>query len=225
MLTGVKPGDVLYVHYSGHGGTRKTQSSGEASGVDSTWLPLDHTTAGYIVDDDLRILLANRVPAGVTLWVTSDSCHSGTVLDLRYGYTDASFRSRSVPEHDSKEQVWVLNDQLDEEIIKYDTRGIITSSTVTENRFYSETAGDVFLISGCMDLQTSADAWVEKKSQGAMSWAFFSCLKQDISTPIKYLVRDTRGLLSLHRYTQIPVLTSGKFVNLDTPFASIMKFQ
>ena len=38
------------------------------------------------------------------------------------------------------------------------------NATVTGN---SETLGDVFMVSGCMDSQTSADAYINRKFQGA----------------------------------------------------------
>ena len=37
-----------------------------------------------IIDDELRSLLATKVPAGCKCLVVLDACHSGTAVDLRY---------------------------------------------------------------------------------------------------------------------------------------------
>jgi hypothetical protein len=213
LLTGAAAGDVLYVHYSGHGTTAVTAEAGEVDHVDSCWVPLDYQTAGLIRDNELRTI-ANRVPSGATLWITSDSCHSGSVLDLRYSFADTSFRGDLV---DDFVPVWEADD------VSYDPRALVTSTVTVENRFYPATTGTVVLLSGCKDLQTSADAYEERQSQGAMSWALFSALKQDKTTALKYLVRDVRMLLKQHKYTQIPQLSSGTTLDLNTSFATLLK--
>jgi hypothetical protein len=39
-----------------------------------------------ILDDELKALIQNFLPANVTLFALFDSCFSGTVLDLKYNY-------------------------------------------------------------------------------------------------------------------------------------------
>ena len=41
-----------------------------------------------------------------------------------------------------------------------------------------ETVGTVFMISGCTDEQTSADAIINNKATGAMTWSLLEGLKQ-----------------------------------------------
>lgn len=41
---------------------------------------------------------------------------------------------------------------------------------------------DILMISGCRDDQTSADAFINKKSQGAMTWAWLDVLKESKKT-------------------------------------------
>lgn len=45
-------GDVVFVHYSGHGGRVVDTSGDEEDGYDSTLIPVDFKNAGQIVDDD-----------------------------------------------------------------------------------------------------------------------------------------------------------------------------
>jgi hypothetical protein len=223
LTTAVRTGDVLYVHYSGHGGTLPSKDPGELFHVDSTWVPVDYSTAGFIVDNDLRLRLAAKIPAGATLWVTSDSCHSGSVLDLRFGFTDASYlRSTAAAISDAAPWSSVLPLPTGQDGQVLDSSKFITASTVAEDVYYAATAGTVILISGCKDLQTSADAYEDARFQGALSWAFFSCLQQNKSTPLKYLMRDVRALLAMHGYTQIPQLSSGKTLDLQTAFSAVL---
>lgn len=79
-----KPGDVVFIHYSGHGGRVRDTSGDEADGYDETLIPLDFKRAGQILDDDLYKRLVLRMSKGVTVVVLMDCCHSGTALDLPY---------------------------------------------------------------------------------------------------------------------------------------------
>jgi hypothetical protein len=47
-------------------------------------IPVDFEVEGHIVDDDIIKMLVKPMPAGVTMTVLMDCCHSGTVLDLPY---------------------------------------------------------------------------------------------------------------------------------------------
>jgi len=77
-------GDVVFIHYSGHGGRVRDTSGDEADGYDETLIPLDFKRAGQILDDDLYERLVKRMREGVTVVVLMDCCHSGTALDLPY---------------------------------------------------------------------------------------------------------------------------------------------
>ena len=74
--------DVLYFHYSGHGGSVRDQSGDEEDGKDETLCPVDFQEAGMIIDDELRGLLTSLVDKQMT--ITLDCCHSGTGVDLSY---------------------------------------------------------------------------------------------------------------------------------------------
>lgn len=64
----------------------------------------------------------------------------------------------------------------------------------------------VISISGCRDNQTSADAYISQKSQGAMTWSFLSALlKNNYNIKIQDLIGQMRTLLS-NEYTQYPLL-------------------
>jgi hypothetical protein len=82
-----RPGDTVFLHYSGHGGRVKDRDGDEDDGFDETLIPVDYQRAGQIVDDDLCIQLVKAMPKGVLATSLMDCCHSGTVLDLPYRFT------------------------------------------------------------------------------------------------------------------------------------------
>eukprot|EP01059_Diplonema_ambulator_P025900 TRINITY_DN43012_c0_g1_i1.p1 TRINITY_DN43012_c0_g1~~TRINITY_DN43012_c0_g1_i1.p1 ORF type:complete len:379 (+),score=98.48 TRINITY_DN43012_c0_g1_i1:57-1139(+) len=84
LVDGAQAGDVLFFHYSGHGGQQKDMNGDEADGKDETLIPEDYTSAGVITDDDLFRELVMTVPVGVRLVCIMDCCHSGTILDLPF---------------------------------------------------------------------------------------------------------------------------------------------
>jgi hypothetical protein len=94
-----------------------------------------------------------------------------------------------------------------------------------ENEIYlkeSETKGQVVMISGSTDNQTSADSQIDSDIyEGAMTWSFLSTLKK-IPKPSWYeLINNMRTLLteSINSYTQKPQLYSGKPLNMKNIFS------
>jgi len=76
----------FFLAYSGHGSYLKDKNGDEADGRDEAICPIDCMENGFIIDDDLNRLFIQKLPSNVKLVVMSDSCHSGTVLDLKYNY-------------------------------------------------------------------------------------------------------------------------------------------
>ncbi|KAG7590701.1 Caspase-like domain superfamily [Arabidopsis suecica] len=78
LIKPAKSGDVLFVHYSGHG-TRVPPETEEEddTGFDECIVPSD---LNPIPDDDFRDLV-EQVPEGCQITIVSDSCHSGGLID------------------------------------------------------------------------------------------------------------------------------------------------
>jgi len=85
----------------------------------------------------------------------------------------------------------------------------------TENSSNIDTVGNVYMISGCTEHQTSADAYINNKFQGAMTWSLLESLKLP-QTSWRTLIKTMRKLLKDSKYTQIPQFASGNFVNIDS---------
>lgn len=85
-----------------------------------------------------------------------------------------------------------------------------------ENPKNIDTVGNVIMISGSRDDQYSSDAFINYKFQGAMTWSFLKNLQPQITW--RQLVTNMCMSLSESEYTQIPKLSSGKFMDIDSKF-------
>lgn len=76
-----KPGDHVYVHYSGHGGRCPTivpAAKGPAA-TDESLVPIDigNTAARYVRDVEIAKLLQEMTDKGLVVTLVLDCCHSG----------------------------------------------------------------------------------------------------------------------------------------------------
>lgn len=101
--------------------------------------------------------------------------------------------------------------------LKYQYMDSLNYDSYTENDKQLETLGNVFMISGCTDKQTSADAFINNKATGAMTWALLETVKNYNNLTWRELVKNMRDLLKKNRYTQIPQFSCGKFEDIDKP--------
>lgn len=88
MTASCKYGDVVYIHYSGHGQQMTDVHNDEKDGLDECWIPYDacrKASANYhgekhLTDDELNVYLnaiRNKIGAKGKLLVVIDACHSG----------------------------------------------------------------------------------------------------------------------------------------------------
>jgi hypothetical protein len=100
--------------------------------------------------------------------------------------------------------------------LKYQYMDSLNYDNYTENDKQLETKGNVFMISGCSDYQTSADAIINNKASGAMTWSLLEALKQNPTCSWRELLKTMRNLIKESKYDQIPQFSTGKFENIDT---------
>jgi hypothetical protein len=77
----LKSGDVLLFQYAGHGVQFPDDSADEPDGKDEALCPADMMTAGFIRDDEIRLIL-NRIPPGALAIGFIDCCHSGSITRM-----------------------------------------------------------------------------------------------------------------------------------------------
>ncbi|KAL6778253.1 hypothetical protein ACKKBG_A17500 [Auxenochlorella protothecoides x Auxenochlorella symbiontica] len=151
LTSGMKPGDSLVFHYSGHGSQQPDYSGEEPDGKNETLCPLDFQQAGEIVDNDLNRYLINPIPQGVKLHAIVDACHSGSVMDLPF----SAMSYNGVPQWRSEYQ-W-------------------------QPRAHKGTAGGFAVqIGASTDSQTAADTTQLSgyTSTGAATYAFIQAIEQ-----------------------------------------------
>jgi hypothetical protein len=209
-------GDTLFVWYSGHG-SQKTNVHADG-GYNECWCPPDTiANSNYITDDELNYIL-KQAPSNTTIFVGSDSCHSGTVLDLKYIATNENkFESNRQIELVRGRQNKILNSKLssNKETIKNLSLTLTSSKgnvlkLVNDSEFL-ETSSCIVSLSGCQDYDVSTDAFLSGKSQGAMTWAFCSTFNDSIT--LSDLLINMRTLLKRSGFAQIPQMTFGQIVN------------
>lgn len=210
LVAGMVAGDEAVFHYSGHGTLVRDTNGDEVTGLDSCLCPLDYNApasigGGIITDDELRTLLVDRVPRGARLYVILDCCHNGTGCDIRYKYEDFSVLLR--PPSARTSPLW------------------LTRQKAFANGKHTETAGEVFMISGCRDEQTSADAYIDRAFAGALTYAVFAILRANQAAIRTYswssLLRDVRYFMRVNRYSQIPQLMTGQIISPARPVFAV----
>lgn len=83
-----KSGDIVYIHFSGHGQLVTDVNGDEQDGWDEAWIPYDaYLKYGrkdkgekHLVDDEINVLLTNikkKIGESGKLLVVVDACHSG----------------------------------------------------------------------------------------------------------------------------------------------------
>jgi metacaspase-1 len=76
--------------------------------------------------------------------------------------------------------------------------------------------GNVVMISGCTDIQTSADTKMQGKWCGAMTAAYMHCIKDDITC--ETLLNSMRDFLKSHGYSQYPQMCSSHAITSGEKF-------
>lgn len=89
LINSSKRGDVVYIHFSGHGQLITDTNGDEPNGFDESWIPYDakkeyvkgeYEGENHLVDDQLNVLLHQlRTKIGYSgkIIVIADACHSG----------------------------------------------------------------------------------------------------------------------------------------------------
>jgi hypothetical protein len=90
LLTRLSSGDVVYLHFSGHGQQITDLNGDEEDGYDEAWIPYDakkvyvkgvYEGESHLADDELNALLTQlrgRVGIKGKIIVVADACHSGS---------------------------------------------------------------------------------------------------------------------------------------------------
>jgi hypothetical protein len=178
MIVNAQAGDILFFYFSGHGSYTYDRNGDETDRKDETIISGDLQN---VLDDELKTILSINLKREVTIVGLFDSCHSGTMFDLKFNYLDSN---------------------------NYDK--------YTENDKVSECNGNVIMISGCMDSQTSAEALIDNKAQGAMTWSFIESINKTPNCSWRELLKSMRDSLKTNSFSQIPQLSTDSLYDIDS---------
>ncbi len=202
LVSGVKSGDRIYFHYSGHGVQVPTKNAQEElDGLDEAICPYDFdwTDETTLSDKEFHQIFQGLPPGVEAVWV-SDSCHSGN-LDRDLGPQIEKPRFMHPPE----DVAWDL------EVVKrkkLKRRHVGSRSTERLN---------IALISGCASNQTSADANFGGRYNGALTYYLLQALKKHPELSLRETVRQVQESIRAGGYTQRPELL-GPTAIIDQPF-------
>jgi len=213
LIGRAREGDVLLFHYSGHGANVPDRSGDEADNRDEILCPTDLDWKDPLLDDWLRAEF-DKLPAGVNLTVIMDCCHSGT-------------NTRAIQPPDAKRIERYLPCPLD---LMAAESGRRLKGTVRGRRAELRGVarrGDVvnadmpeLLITGCRSTQTSADAYIGKTFNGALTYNFVAAISaRKGAITYKELHALTLQGLKKGRFDQVPQL-EGRTRRFDSPFLS-----
>lgn len=215
LVKNAKPGDTLVFHYSGHGSQVPVEdynNTDEDDGFDEILCPvdIDFYTNLFIRDHEAGVFFKS-LPSGVNALAILDCCHSGT--GLRNGV------QKSLPENVKNRfmappissLLSSPNISIDDDLALYTTvstkKSLFRSSCID----LTEKQGDTVLISGCKDNQTSADAFINGRYHGALTYYLVETLKES-NWKLSYenLVKSINKKLDRCLYEQDPMLEGRK---------------
>lgn len=203
LLTGLRDGDRVLFHFSGHGTQLPTRNpQGEVDGLDEAICPVDFdwNDAHTIRDKDFNNIFST-IPEGVEFIWISDLCHS---CDLSKNMLKPNIHIKTmIPPADIG---WRLQTAIQNGI---EAKGF--------NKSASEL--NLALISGCKSDQTSADAIFNNRSNGALTYFLLEQLNSaaGLTLPLTALVKNLNLALKHSGYKQEPQL-EGKSTIKSKPF-------
>ncbi len=204
LVKGLKAGDRVVFHYSGHGTQMPSYSGTEVDGLDEVICPVDFdwTDAHALRDKQFHAILS-AVPAGVEFMWISDSCHSG---DLQRAVLRGPILRR--------DRFYIPPPAIRAQIDAARIRGVRVSHLPK-----AATDLNVALLAGCRSDQTSADASIDGRWSGAFTYFLLVSLRAGKKSPLKSRLRS--AVLRLHKaqYDQTPQLAAPPEV-AGRPFAA-----
>jgi hypothetical protein len=216
LIAGARSGDLLLLHYSGHGANVPDKNGDEADRRDEILCPTDLDWKDPLLDDWLRTEF-NALKAGVNLTVIMDCCHSGTnTRALRS--PDAPSIPRYLP------NPWDLLAVESGRRLRGTVKGELRGSPRAVRRKRDIVTADIsdVLVTGCRDTQTSADAYIGGSYNGALTYHLVKAIKQAKGKlTYRELHQRTVALLKQADFDQIPQL-EGRKPRFDQPFLAPM---
>ena len=222
MLAGIKKlvkdskkGDIVVLHYSGHGSHVPDDNGEESDGRDETLCPTDLDWDDPFRDDWLRKEF-DRLKDGVNFTVIMDCCHSGTNTRAILP-PDAPIKPRYLP------SPWSLkaaeSGRSGPRKVSSELRR--SSRGARKGRDIVKAELPEVLITGCRDTQTSADAFINNRYNGALTFSLVDAIRKSKGKLTYNELHDrAAATLKTRQFDQVPQL-EGRKSNFERPLFSV----
>lgn len=209
-----KKGDIAVLHYSGHGSNVPDDNDDEADGRDEILCPTDLDWDDPLRDDWLRETL-DGLRAGVSFTAIMDCCHSGTNTRAILP-PDAPVKERYLP------SPWGLRAAESGRALPRKVSSELRKSSRKARKAKDIVNADLpeVLLTGCRDTQTSADAFINGRYNGALTFAIVDTLRR-ANGPLTYRELHDRAISVIKdkNFEQVPQL-EGRAADFDRPVFS-----
>lgn len=217
LTEGTKSGDTIMFHYSGHGAqvsVKDWTDNDEIDGRDEILCSVDLDWNNPLRDHELGACFKD-VPKDCTTLVMLDCCHSGTGLKNGVGPVAEQTADDYVNRFVSPPLSNILSNPsvIIKDDFSFDFPDPQVDRRATKNNFLvnSSAQGDIILLAGCQENQTSADAWINRQYRGAMTYAVAKTLSEgNFNMTYKDLIVNVNKFMDRFRYTQNPQLECKK---------------
>ena len=209
-----KKGDVALLHYSGHGSNVPDDNGDESDGRDEILCPTNLDWDDPLRDDWLRTTL-DGLPAGVSFTVIMDCCHSGTNTRAVLP-PDAPVIQRYLPSPSSLKAV-----ESGRGLPRKVTSELRSSSRAArKGKDIVNASLPEVLITGCRDTQTSADAFINGRFNGALTFALVEAIRKSRGRLTYRELHDrASAVLKARKFDQVPQL-EGRTARFGAPLFS-----
>jgi hypothetical protein len=201
LLRDSKKGDVALLHYSGHGSYVPDDNGDESDGRDEILCPTDLDWDDPLRDDWLRVMF-DGTNAGVNLTVILDSSHLGTNTRA-FPPPDAPIRQRFLP------SPWGLRAAESGRKLPRRVTSAIRRSSQSARNTNDVVKADLpeVLLTACRDTQTAADALVNGRFNGALTFAVVRAISEAKGhLTYRELHRRVSVIIKSENFEQVPQL-------------------
>lgn len=208
---------VKLFHFSGHGSWKVDEDGDEPDGRDECLVPVDHETAGFLLDDELGGLFQTSPPSDRVVLVV-DACCSGTIQKIEE--RDIVNRFLPIDKEVEREEVRRagraqerVEQRIDREIgtemllgyAEEDAKRIVRGRYPKLAFQIQPADGNVVLLAACRAEETAADARFGETYHGAFT---YHLLEEVEGGPRTYeeLIAGVGQRLKSERFSQTPQL-------------------
>ena len=215
LVREAKKGDVALLHYSGHGSNVPDDNGDEPDGRDEILCPTDLDWDDPLRDDWLRTTF-DGLRAGVNFTVIMDCCHSGTNTRAVLP-PDAPVIQRYLP------SPWGLRAAESGRSLPRKVTSELRRSPRSTRKTKDIVKAELpeVLITGCRDTQTSADAFINNRYNGALTFAIVEAIRGSKGRLTYRDLHDSASsVLKAKKFDQVPQL-EGRTDRFDQPMFSV----